>query len=151
MCIPLVEWFISSCVHILYCQVSPFLFSPYRQCKMSIRKVADSSITVAGLENALHAGLRKYTSNDLDETLKIFGDQVVWNNGPKANLLALAAPLLAPIVNLCKNGVVPSKKFETALLGRNAQSKMNLSKESNNEFCNTRGTPRDSHAHIFIT
>ena len=117
---------------------------------MSIRKVADSSITVAGLENALHDGLSKYTSNDLDETLKIFGDQVVWNNGPKANLLALAAPLLAPIVNLCKNGVVPSKKFETALLGRNSQSKMNFSKESNNEFCNTRGTSRDSHAHVFI-
>ena len=118
---------------------------------MSIRKVADSSITVASLESALHDGLSKYTSNDLDETLKIFGDQVVWNNGPEANLLALAAPLLAPIVNLCKNGVVPSKKFETALMCRNAQQKLNFSKDSNAEFCNTRGTSLDSHAHVFIT
>ena len=117
---------------------------------MSLRKVADSSITVASLEGAVHEGLSRYHSNDLDETLKIFGDQVVWNNGPKANLLALAAPLLSPIVNVCKNGVAHSKKFETALGGRNAHQKMNFSKESNNEFCNTRGTPCDSHAHVFI-
>ena len=118
---------------------------------MSTRKVADASITVANLENALHDGLSKYPSNDLDETLKIFGDQVMWNNDPKANLLALAAPLISPIVNLCKNGVVPSKKFETALLGRNTHQKMNFSKDSNNEFANTRGTSCDSHVHVFDT
>jgi hypothetical protein len=126
-----------------------FLFSPSRSCKMA-RSVADCSITVVSLECAIHEGLSKYPSKDLDETLKLFGDQTLWNSGPKANFLAVAAPMLFPIIQVCRNGVVPSKKFETALLSQNCHTKLNFTKDTNIEFANTRGTPHDSYTNVFI-
>ena len=103
------------------------------------RAVADPSITVQQLEAGLTDAMKSYTSKDLDEVLGVFGDQVDWNRGSKPDLLALATPFFTPLVKLCSNGVLPTRKLELAITAKNSAEKLNFTSEVTEAFSNLRG------------
>ena len=103
------------------------------------KALADPNVSVASLEQVIDRTLDYVGVRNLDTYIDKAGDQNQWRKVCQAKGMASMGFMVDELVDVCRNGVVPSKKLEAAIIARNTFKKLNWTDTGIQEYANVRG------------